>query len=188
MPPRPSRRQAIVETLADHILAAGLANASLRPLAAAAGTSDRMLLYYFADKNELISLVLACIAQRLTRLMDSAVPGTAPYPLLLPHIVAFVTSEPVRPHMRLWLELVALAARHEEPFRSIASQLADGFLAWAAQRLEVEREADRPAAAALLLATVEGFVLLDAIGKQSLLSTALATPRPKLPPRARPQK
>ena len=50
-----SRRTEIVERLADHVLAHGLSASSLRPLAKAAGTSDRMLLYYFADKSEMMT-------------------------------------------------------------------------------------------------------------------------------------
>lgn len=50
---RDTRRQAALERMADHVLAAGLRGASLRPLAQVAGTSDRMLLYYFTNKGEL---------------------------------------------------------------------------------------------------------------------------------------
>lgn len=57
-----TRRQQILERLADHVLAHGMQAASLRPLAAAAGTSDRMLLHYFADKEELITATLALVA------------------------------------------------------------------------------------------------------------------------------
>ena len=47
------RREDAIERMTDHILLKGLAGATLRPLAAAAGTSDRMLLYYFADRDEI---------------------------------------------------------------------------------------------------------------------------------------
>ena len=59
---RDERREAAIERMADHVLAEGLAAATLRPLAAAAGTSDRMLLYYFADKDELLTATLARIS------------------------------------------------------------------------------------------------------------------------------
>ena len=51
---RNERREAAIERMADYVLSEGLGAATLRPLAAAAGTSDRMLLYYFADKDELL--------------------------------------------------------------------------------------------------------------------------------------
>ncbi|MFY8208820.1 MAG: TetR/AcrR family transcriptional regulator, partial [Caulobacter sp.] len=46
---RDEQRARVIAVLADHLLATGLSQASLRQLAAAAGVSDRMLLYYFAD-------------------------------------------------------------------------------------------------------------------------------------------
>jgi AcrR family transcriptional regulator len=44
-----TRRAEIIQRLTDYVLAEGLSAASLRPLAKAAGTSDRLLLYYFND-------------------------------------------------------------------------------------------------------------------------------------------
>mgnify|MGYP000446911998 CR=1 FL=1 len=49
---RAAQRQVVTERLAGHLLASGLARTSVRQLAAAAGISDRMLLYYFRDKAE----------------------------------------------------------------------------------------------------------------------------------------
>ena len=47
----PMTRENLLPLLAAYVLEHGLAGLSLRPLAAAAGTSDRMLLYHFASKQ-----------------------------------------------------------------------------------------------------------------------------------------
>ena len=60
---------ALIEKLADHMLAHGLIGSSLRPLAKAAGTSDRMLLYYFRDKEELLAATSQLIAARMTMML-----------------------------------------------------------------------------------------------------------------------
>ncbi len=78
MTPPDDKRALILDKLADHVLAHGLSASSLRPLAKAAGTSDRMLIYYFADKSALIAAVLQHIAGRMVTLMESA---AAPEPL-----------------------------------------------------------------------------------------------------------
>ncbi len=160
--------------MADHLLRVGLGGASLRPLAAAAGTSDRMLLYYFKDKDDLLAATLEHIAARLARLLDEAGVSAAPRPFraLLAEIWAVVRNPAVQSYMRLWIELAARAARGEEPHRPVAGRIADGFLAWAADRLHVEREADRAPLAALLLATVDGLVLLDAVGLGAVANSA----------------
>ena len=51
------------DALAGFILAHGLAAASLRPMAKAAGTSDRMIVYHFGDKAGAIEAGLARIAE-----------------------------------------------------------------------------------------------------------------------------
>lgn len=175
---REARRDEVLERLADHLLAEGLAGASLRPLAAAAGTSDRMLLYYFTDKDELLAQALGRVAERLAHLLDAdlaAPPGAPalPYPELLAQVWTAVRGAALRPYMRLWLDLAARAARGDEPYRAIAGGIADGFLAWAQARLAVEREAEREPLAALLLATVDGAMLLDAAGRASLADAAV---------------
>src|SRR5256714_15089524 len=48
-----------------YFLRHGVANLSLRPLAAAAGTSARMLLHYFGSKEALIAEVMEQVQARL---------------------------------------------------------------------------------------------------------------------------
>src|ERR1700680_2007852 len=47
----PDRRLELLDEVADYILSNGLADLSLRPLAAAINTSPRMLLYFFGTKG-----------------------------------------------------------------------------------------------------------------------------------------
>jgi AcrR family transcriptional regulator len=180
-----ARREEVLERLADHLLAEGLAGASLRPLAAAAGTSDRMLLYYFADKDDLLSQALGRVAERFARLLEAGLePGAPalPYPDLLAGVWTAVRGAELQRYMRLWLDLAARAAYGHEPYRGIAGRIADGFLAWAAARLAVEREEERAPLAALLLATVDGAMLLDAAGRGPLADAAIARAAAGLPP------
>ena len=173
---RDDRREAAIGRMADHLLQEGMAGASLRPLAAAAGTSDRMLLYYFADKDDLLSATLEHVAARLARLLDEAGRGRTPppFPALLAQVWAAVRNPALQPYMRLWLELAASAARGQELHRAIAGRIADGFLTWTAERLHVDQEADRASQAALLLATVDGLALLDAVGRGEAADCAMA--------------
>lgn len=48
-------KQTLLPKLAAHVLRHGLGSASLRPLAKAAGTSDRMLIYHFGSKDALVA-------------------------------------------------------------------------------------------------------------------------------------
>ncbi len=160
-----TKRAAIIERLAEHVLAHGLVSASLRPLAKAAGTSDRMLLYYFADKSEIIAATLARIAERMTVQLGAR---TAPQPLpldaLVQHLSAIVLEEQFWPYMCVWLELASRAGRGDPDFTGVAAQIGEGFLAWGAMQLDAPDEVARARDAARLLVIIEGMVLVKAIG------------------------
>ncbi|MEV0354757.1 TetR family transcriptional regulator [Nocardia sp. NPDC050697] len=60
--PRPidqAKREALLRDIRAYISDNGLADLSLRPLAAALGTSDRMLIHYFGTKDNLLAQALA---------------------------------------------------------------------------------------------------------------------------------
>src|SRR5215210_316661 len=56
--PEGSRRDALLAACTDHVLADGLIGLSLRPLAKAVGTSDRMLIYHFGSRDGLVAAVV----------------------------------------------------------------------------------------------------------------------------------
>jgi AcrR family transcriptional regulator len=172
---RNDRREAAIERMADHVLAEGLGAATLRPLAAAAGTSDRMLLYYFADKEELLTATLNRIAARMMAQLDGAIPvePLKPFSALLEQVWAAMASESLQPFMPLWLDLASGAARGLHPHRAIAGEIADGFLAWVTARLQPESDGEPSLLAPLFLSSIEGMYLLKAIGRSALANAAL---------------
>lgn len=172
---RDDRREAAIERMADHVLSEGLGAATLRPLAAAAGTSDRMLLYYFADKDELLTATLARIAARMTVQLDRAIPvePRRPFPVLLERVWAALASESLQPFMPLWLDLASGAARGLQPHRDVAGEIADGFLAWVTIRLQPESDGEPSLLAPLFLTSIEGMYLLKAIGRSSIAESAV---------------
>ncbi|MFG2635725.1 TetR/AcrR family transcriptional regulator [Streptomyces sp. NPDC048362] len=58
-PPDPAKRRDLLDQVRQYVIRNGLADLSLRPLARALGTSDRMLLYYFGTKERLVADALA---------------------------------------------------------------------------------------------------------------------------------
>jgi AcrR family transcriptional regulator len=60
----PNHRSELLDQVSEYILSNGLAELSLRPLAAAIKTSPRMLLYFFGSKERLIAQALAHIRTR----------------------------------------------------------------------------------------------------------------------------
>ena len=170
-----ARRAEIIERLADHVLAHGLVAASLRPLAKAAGISDRMLLYYFSDKTEIIAATLQRIAERMVILLSAR---TSPEPLplgdLIAHLSLVVLDDLFWPYMCVWLELASRAARGDLLYAPIAVQIGSGFLAWGEAQLSSPDPASRARDAARLLVTIEGMVLVKAIGMGETVERSLS--------------
>jgi AcrR family transcriptional regulator len=64
-------RGRLLDTIVDYVLVHGLAELSLRPLAAAVDSSPRMLLYHFGSKGELVLAVLEATRRRHAELLES---------------------------------------------------------------------------------------------------------------------
>ncbi len=167
------KRQDIIEKVADYVLTYGLQNASLRSIAAAIGTSDRMLLYYFENKEALLTATLTLVMENLVNLLASAQAEPMAFQTLVPHLAMLRKDPRIRPYLRLWLELATLSAGGETFYRAIAQQLGAFFLQWIASALVVEQEEQRQSLAALTLVMVEGFVFLDAFEYELVIATAL---------------
>ena len=76
---RAQKRAQIAKTLSGHVLETGLSELGLRRLAEVAGTSDRMLLYYFENKEDLVATVLVGIGRELAESIDGSI-GAASFP------------------------------------------------------------------------------------------------------------
>jgi AcrR family transcriptional regulator len=169
-----AKRAEMVDRLADHVLAHGLIAASLRPLAAALGTSDRMLLYYFRDKSELIALTLDRVAARFAvRLSELAGDRPRTARALEADLAAIAVRPDAQPYLRIWLEIAALAGPGDPFYREVGARIGQGFVDWTAARLALRNPARRRAAATRLVLTVEGLVLLGSVGMADLALAAL---------------
>lgn len=174
---RDEQRERVLDALETHLLATGLSQASLRQLAAAAGVSDRMLLYYFADKAEVMAEVMARLTDGMAQRLSLAIPEGAD---LAPWTLAaragrFVLAQEFLPYMRLWLEVVAAAARNEAPFADISRQVTQGFLGWIAQRLDQPPGPAREGLAAMILALVDGLILVEVGAGREHADAAIAS-------------
>jgi len=165
--------------MADHVLAHGLAGATLRPLARAAGTSDRMLIYRFGSKEGVISALLDHLAGRFTLFLDTADIGRpASTAELIRELLALMLHPDAQPFLRVWLDTVSGAARDTPAFRATAARILLHFRGWIAAHLP-QPDPDPEATAAYCLALLEGCVVLSAAGEPGakLVDQALAALR-----------
>src|SRR6266568_8474793 len=76
-PPGSPRRAELLDACYGYVLTHGLAGLSLRPLAAATGTSPRVLLYLFGSKDQLLRELLTRARREQVTLMAAALDEAA---------------------------------------------------------------------------------------------------------------
>jgi AcrR family transcriptional regulator len=157
---RDEKRAEIVEKLARHVIEAGLGDTGLRRLAEVAGTSDRMLLYYFENKDEILGAVLTRIASGLAESLE-AILGSGPLPpaRALETIWKTLKRDAFADQLRLWLDLSSHASRGDPVFGEAVARIGEDWIAWLSGMLDVP-EADGAALAVLMMAAVDGQVVL----------------------------
>lgn len=161
----PLSRETLLPLLAAHVLEHGLGGASLRPLAKAAGTSDRMLIYHFGNKETLIADLLEYIAGIYSAALDAAIGESQPRTRqdCFARILAGVRAPAMQNFMALWWEIVAGAARGQAGYKEAADAMMTRQLAW----LETQMPADDPdpiGGARYLLTLMEGSLMLSTVG------------------------
>ena len=155
---RDDRRAALAAAVAEHLLARGLGESGVRALARAAGTSDRMLLYYFGSKEAVLAAAFECIAAGLGAALAAALPpGRQGRRGLLDGLLTAGRDPALRPAFSLWFEIIGRAVRGEAPYRESARTIAAGFETFIAERLPP----DQRARASEVFAELEGRLLLD---------------------------
>jgi AcrR family transcriptional regulator len=158
-------KESLLPLLAAHVLAHGLGQASLRPLAKAAGTSDRMLIYHFGTKEALIADLLAYLARTYAAALDAALAGERAQTRgqALARILRHARSPEMRPFMQLWWEIVAGAAREAPGYAAAAQAMMRELLGWLEGQMP-ESDPEPAGGARYLLTLIEGTLMLAAVG------------------------
>ncbi|MEU7142303.1 TetR/AcrR family transcriptional regulator [Nocardia sp. NPDC046473] len=114
---------AVVRYIADH----GLAELSLRPLAAALGTSSRMLIYYFTTKEELLVQALATQRPDLAALFSDVADATELRAQLWEFWQANTSGEG-RTSVRVMLQVLGASCASHSPYADYAKTAIATFI------------------------------------------------------------
>jgi AcrR family transcriptional regulator len=155
-----ARRAALAEAATDYVLEYGLIGLSLRPLAAALGTSDRMLLYHFDDKDELIATVISACTDRSVALLHALPPAKGVRRGVL-ELWAAMRTAPLDQCSRLYAEAAALGLLGREPYVTVVQEANERWVGALVDHLATAGADRRRArrAATLLDATFMGLLL-----------------------------
>jgi AcrR family transcriptional regulator len=106
--PTASPRDRLLAAAVDHVLEHGLSDLSLRELAAAIGTSHRMLLYHFGSKDGLIVAIIRTVEQQQRDAFLAIDPHATPADAVREMWRRF-TQPGLGPHERLFFEIYGQA-------------------------------------------------------------------------------
>jgi AcrR family transcriptional regulator len=123
--PDQSRRRQLLEALFEEFARGGIGDRSLRDVAAAVGTSHRMLLHYFGSREELL---IAIVEEAELRQM-ALVPELPMNPAEgFAAMWAGLRRPELRHLERLFFECYSRAAQGEKPFTRLVPGAVDGWL------------------------------------------------------------
>ena len=159
--PQPQIKQRLLDACTDYALEHGLPD-RLGPLAGAAGTSSRMLIYHFGTRDGLLRDILGQARERQLEAFTDLlrVRPEEPYPTTLSRAWSAMTGPHGRPYLRMFSRLHDTAGEPLWPgFRKTATT------DWLAPLERGMRSLGRPELATVVLAVIRGLLMdLDATG------------------------
>ena len=161
--PGSPRRAELLNACYGYVLEHGLAGLSLRPLAAATGTSPRVLLYLFGSKEQLVRELLARARQEqislLAGLLGADVPD-AGLEALADRLWNLLSSPGQRPMVRLTYEaFLRSVSRDPGPWEGFAAETARDYRDLLISAQPGAHPADAEATATRTLALIRGLLL-----------------------------
>jgi AcrR family transcriptional regulator len=172
-----ARRRELLDAAYEWVLAHGLADMSLRPLAEAIGSSPRVLLYLFGSKDGLVRALLGRSRADQLRVLED-LPDDAGLAAVAAGVWRWLSAPGHRPLLRLWLEAYTRSVTGEPgPWEGFAvDTVTDWDLLLAAhQPSSVGSSPEGAAERALVLAVLRGALLdLLATGDAERTGAAVA--------------
>jgi AcrR family transcriptional regulator len=157
------RKQDLLDAVVADFQASGIGDRSLRDIAAAVGTSHRMLIHHFGSRQGLLTEVVRRVeAEQRAFFTSVAVPADQ-----LSLVMWQRLREPeLWPAERLFFECYARAARGEVPYDSLLPGLVDDWLDASAPANPGDPAAVRARAEARLSLALFRGLLLDLVGTE----------------------
>lgn len=110
-----SRREELLDLVADYVVQQGLIGLTLRPVAAAVGTSDRMLIYHFGSYDDLVSAVVRRVGERSVATVQEMRPARSVRLAVLRLWDAF-QEPPLRDCLSAYVQAAATGLIGREPY------------------------------------------------------------------------
>lgn len=152
----------------EFALESGLDRVTLRPLAARLGTSDRMLIYHFGSKDRLVEALAWHASARLATSLGEPARRLSSVEEALAILRSVLAAPASLPYVRLYFEMLALAMREPGQYQPATARVTEYWIALVTRWLDAAGITAPKWAAAYVLATLEGLLVLRLSGETSL--------------------
>lgn len=138
----------------------GLSQITYGRVAKRLGISDRIVVYYFPTKDDLVTNVLVALGTQMQETLAPAFTSPAANHVELLRVAWPMLARPEADAVfALFFEANGLAAAGREPHRSLVPQLVEAWIAWAATLIH-GRPTQRRTEAETAIAVIDGLLLL----------------------------
>ena len=174
-------KEQILEGALSAALEDGVSRLTFGRLAKQLGISDRVIVYYFPSKDDLVSEVLTALGSELQRaLAPIFVRKASDHVQMLRTAWPVVARDELDRTFALFFEASGLAASGSEPYRTLVPRLVEGWIDWAASLID-GTASYRRREGATTIAVLDGLLLLRQLAgpdPANLAAKALMTRRP----------
>ncbi|MEY3806756.1 MAG: hypothetical protein RIR69_1568 [Actinomycetota bacterium] len=154
-------RDDMVAAIANVTLRDGVSKLTFRNVAEELGTSDRMVVYYFPAKEDLVLAAVAALSSRMQLLLEEAFGNDRRSPdELIESAWPVLKKKNADRIFRVFLELVGLSVSGIGPYDRITHNILDEWADWLAERVDAPNQPERRRLALGVIARVDGLLLL----------------------------
>ncbi len=173
-----ARRAELLEAAYEYVLANGLADVSLRPIAEAIGSSTGVLRFLFSSRDGLVAALLERARADELAMLEQ-LPAEGDLPGIAGAVWEWISAPVHGPLITLWIESYATSLQtHDGPWAGFAARTVDDWLAVfaTAQPRNVRHTSEGRAQRTAVLAVLRGAMLdLSATGERARVTRAVRT-------------
>lgn len=154
-------REEMVEAISAVVLTDGLSGLTYRRVAEKMGTSDRMVVYYFPAKEDLVMAAVVNLSGQMQSVLEQAFGDERRTPQDLVRIAWPVLRKRNADRVfQVFLEAIGLAAARIAPYDQISKAVLEQWSLWLAERVDAPSAGERRRGALAVMAKVDGLLLL----------------------------